>query len=118
MSYKVKYENKSINGSDSTGVRIKELDERNRSFIAVASTETPDREGDVIRVSGWQLDNYRINPIGLYSHDWKSLPIFKSLDVWVEGRKLLFRPQFSKSHRVRIVTLRMVYDFPSQRKQC
>lgn len=32
------------------------------------STETRDRMGDVIRVAGWNLDNYKANPVILYGH--------------------------------------------------
>jgi HK97 family phage prohead protease len=34
----------------------------------VLSDETPDRMGDVIRADGWQLDNFRKNPIALFGH--------------------------------------------------
>jgi len=38
-----------------------------RSFIL--SDETPDRVGDILRVSGWQLDNFRRSPIALFNHN-------------------------------------------------
>jgi HK97 family phage prohead protease len=34
----------------------------------VLSDEMPDRMGDIIRLSGWQLDNFRRNPIALFGH--------------------------------------------------
>lgn len=45
-------------------------DGRTLSFIA--STEGVDRMGDIIRVKGWDLANYRKNPIILFQHnsDW------------------------------------------------
>ncbi len=36
----------------------------------IASDETPDRYGDVILVSGWQLENFRKNPVFLLGHDY------------------------------------------------
>lgn len=38
------------------------------SLDFVLSDETPDRMGDVIRIDGWQLDNFRKNPIALFGH--------------------------------------------------
>lgn len=45
------------------------------------STEGVDRMGDIIRVKGWQLDNYRKNPVLLFGHDSESLPVAKALKV-------------------------------------
>lgn len=54
----------------------------------IASDETVDRYGDVIRVSGWELANYKKNPIVLFGHD-KSLPVGIAPKVWVESKKLM-----------------------------
>ena len=47
------------------------------SFIA--STESPDRYGDVISQRGWQLESYKKNPIVLLNHDSGALPIGKGI---------------------------------------
>jgi HK97 family phage prohead protease len=41
----------------------------------VASTDNPDRYGDVIDQKGWNLAAYKANPVVLYQHDHNSLPI-------------------------------------------
>jgi len=50
----------------------------------VLSDETPDRMGDVIVSTGWQLDNFKKNPIALFNHradfpigKWQNLRIDK-----------------------------------------
>jgi len=43
-----------------------ELGEREFEFIA--SDETPDSYGDIVRVEGWELKRYRKNPIVLFGH--------------------------------------------------
>jgi len=53
----------------------------------VASDESTDRYGDIIRVSGWDLKNYRANPIVLFGHDAKS-PV-GTADVYVQGTQLM-----------------------------
>jgi hypothetical protein len=35
----------------------------------VLSDETPDRYGDVISASGWELENFNKNPIALFNHN-------------------------------------------------
>lgn len=56
----------------------------------VASDESTDRMGDIIRVAGWQLANYKRNPIVLFQHQ-SSNPVGISTKVWVEGKALMSR---------------------------
>jgi HK97 family phage prohead protease len=53
----------------------------------VASDETPDRYGDIIRASGWELGNYRKNPIVLFGHSARD-PI-GTAKVHVEDSELI-----------------------------
>ena len=48
----------------------------------VLSDATPDRHGDVIEPGGWELGNFRKNPIALFNHradfplgSWKNLRV-------------------------------------------
>src|SRR5262245_18962092 len=50
----------------------------------VLSDETPDRMGDVIMVDGWQLANFKRNPIALFGHR-SDFPI----GTWSDLRKQL-----------------------------
>lgn len=52
-------------------------------FTAVASSEVEDRQGEVVRQSGWDLRNFKKNPILLYMHDHKK-PIGKATRVWLD----------------------------------
>jgi HK97 family phage prohead protease/HK97 family phage major capsid protein len=54
----------------------------------VLSDATRDRYGDVIEPAGWQLDNFKANPIALFSHQ-SSFPIGNWENVRVEGGKLI-----------------------------
>lgn len=60
------------------------------TYEYVASDETVDRYGDVIRVSGWDLKNYRANPIVLFAHQ-KDNPVGTAPRVWVEGTQMMVR---------------------------
>lgn len=52
-----------------------------RSFWMVASNQTIDRDGDVIMVKGWDLKNYKKNPVGLWMHQYTLPPIFRAADM-------------------------------------
>lgn len=43
-------------------------DAERRHIRFVASDESVDRYGDIIRASGWELDNFRRNPVLLFGH--------------------------------------------------
>lgn len=69
--------------------------EEDRVLRFIGSTETPDRDGDVISADGWELDRYRENPVFLWAHDYKTPPIGKAVRVWVENKKLMFDIEFA-----------------------
>ena len=58
---------------------------RVRSFVA--SDETVDRYNTVIKASGWQLDNFKRNPVILFGHNSRDWPIGKGR-AWVDGTQL------------------------------
>jgi hypothetical protein len=55
--------------------RLLSIDDTKRTIEFAASTETADRYGDVIRVDGWQLDNFQKNPVFLWAHRSEDPPI-------------------------------------------
>jgi HK97 family phage major capsid protein/HK97 family phage prohead protease len=56
-------------------------------FEFVMSDDSVDRMGDVIEQDGWQLDNFRRNPIALFGHS-SGFPIGKWHDVAVKDGQL------------------------------
>lgn len=66
------------------------------SMVFVASEESVDRMGDTIKADGWQLDNFKKNPVFLYMHD----QVFPPLGMWqkvaVEGKQLLATPRWDE----------------------
>jgi HK97 family phage prohead protease len=45
------------------------------------STESQDRDGDVLVATGADLENYRRNPVVMYAHDYTDLPVAKALEI-------------------------------------
>lgn len=77
---------------------IKDFQDKSRSFLAVASAESPDRFKDIIMVKGWQLKDYRKNPVVQMAHNYSKHPMGRSLEEFADSKKgverLMFRPQF------------------------
>ena len=58
------------------------------------STETVDRELDKIALAGWDLTQYRNNPVVLWAHDAQRLPIGRAMDVGVVNGRLMASVKF------------------------
>lgn len=63
----------------------KELEERQAVFVI--STEDPDRDGDIVKANGIDLEDYQKNPVVLFAHDSRSLPIGVSLKVYKQAKQ-------------------------------
>lgn len=64
------------------------------SFTAIASTSMVDRHGESVSPDGWDLKNFKNNPVLLWAHDHTIPAIGKATKVWVDGKgksaKLMF----------------------------
>jgi phage head maturation protease len=58
----------------SRGSDIITKNDEKRQISYLVSDETPDRVGDIIKVTGWDLAQYRQNPVILWAHDGSSVP--------------------------------------------
>lgn len=72
---------------------VKEVAPRVLEFIG--STESKDRQTDIIKASGWVLDNYNKNPVFMWAHDYSQPPIGKAVKVWIQDKKLMFHIEFA-----------------------
>ncbi|MCC6315427.1 MAG: hypothetical protein IT337_15590, partial [Thermomicrobiales bacterium] len=55
----------------------------------IASTSDVARDGMIVEAKGWQLDNFKRNPVFLWAHDYWAPPIGKVTDVRIEGDNLI-----------------------------
>ncbi len=72
---------------------VKQLEGRVLRFTG--STETEDRDGEVIKVAGWQLENYKKNPVFMWAHDYTQPPIGKAVNVHKRNGALIFDVEFA-----------------------
>jgi|TARA_R110002020_G_scaffold355109_1_gene567855 hypothetical protein len=66
-----------------TSAEVKAVDVEAGTVTAVVSDESVDRDGDIIRAQGWQLDAFRALPIMLADHDYS---IEKAIGKWRDLR--------------------------------
>jgi hypothetical protein len=63
--------------------KLKKGSDKNGTFDVIISTEVVDRAGEIVRQSGWDLTNYKNNPIVLWGHDYYSLPIGVCVETYI-----------------------------------
>ena len=73
---------------------VKEVEGENRTLEFIGSNEFIDRDGEVISADGWDMKNYKKNPVILFAHDRRSPAVAKATKVWVDGENLKFKVQF------------------------
>ncbi|MFN3466827.1 MAG: HK97 family phage prohead protease [Candidatus Brocadiales bacterium] len=73
---------------------VLDQEDSRRTLWATASLEEPDREGDVIVADGWELENYRKNPVILFAHKYDQPPVARALGIGVSQKGLRFKAQF------------------------
>jgi len=76
------------------GCVVKAVEGQERTVEIRISTASRDRDHDTINPQGWKLANYRKNPVVLFGHDYRSLPIGKDTGITVDELGLLAHPQF------------------------
>jgi hypothetical protein len=63
--------------------KVRKDKEQNGAFDVIISTEDIDRSGEIVRQNGWELANYKNNPIVLWGHDYYSLPIGVCTETYI-----------------------------------
>jgi|GEM_PF-6341047 len=74
--------------------KMGEVDDDKRIIPFVLSTASVDREQDSINVDGWDIENYEKNPVVLWCHNSRILPIGRNLNTRIEDGKLKADTQF------------------------
>jgi len=73
---------------------IKITDEDKRTFDVVASDESVDRYGDIVRADGWELKNFKKNPVLLFGHQSENPPIGTVPNIGVDNTRLMAGVKF------------------------
>lgn len=71
-----------------SGAVIKSIDSAKRQIEFIISNAAVDRYGDIVEVAGWDLKNYKTNPVVLFGHMSSIPPIGKAIRTWKDGDAL------------------------------
>lgn len=71
------------------------------------STGAVDRDNDTINPKGWDIADYMKNPVVLWAHDYKSLPVGKATSVAMSDGKLVSECEFAE-HPFAETVLRLI----------
>ena len=64
-------------------------------MLAIASTDTPDRMGDSLDQSRWDLKQFKKNPVLIAGHDYAPEKVIGvARNIKIEDNKLIFEPDF------------------------
>lgn len=78
-------------------INTKSIDEERRIIRGViASTGGEDRHGDSVNPKGWDLRNYKKNPVIMYGHDYSALPVGKAVKIYNDDNALYVDIKFAR----------------------
>jgi HK97 family phage prohead protease len=69
------------------GLSVKSLNDTGRTASFIASTDAIDSYDEIVE-QDWILDRYRTNPVVLFAHDSRELPVGQCIDVGVVNGQL------------------------------
>lgn len=78
-----------------TAEKLDMLADQPRRVRFVISTNDVDRDNDTVDPTGWDLSNYKNNPVVLWAHSHKDLPVARAISVTQEGNSLIAEAEFA-----------------------
>ena len=79
--------------------KASEIDEDERTVTAVISTQSIDRDGEVLSSKGAQIENFQQNPVIPWSHQTFDPPIGKALWVKKGAKRITAKVRFAMTER-------------------
>ena len=74
-------------------VKVTNIDKRIIQFVG--TDETKDRQGDVLAMEGWDLKNFKKNPVFLWAHNYVNPPIGRVKRIVKKDNKMYFDVEFA-----------------------
>lgn len=76
-----------------------ETQQTEKGLLAVATTAVEDRHGEVVSVEGWDMKNFKKNPVLLWAHDHAEIAVgmaknLKLVDKGSKSARWVFEPVF------------------------
>lgn len=94
---------KGVSGTSNLTFAYKSVDyDSNKSYRFIGTSEVKDRDGEIVLLDGWDFSNYKNNPIVLWGHENRDLPIGKVTAILKDETKrvIYFDVEFSESYEL------------------
>lgn len=78
---------------------VRDIDGDKRRVTTVVSTGNVARDGMIIEQGGWKLDNYQRNPVILWAHNDRELPIGRAVETKMVKGELVQTHEFATHPR-------------------
>jgi HK97 family phage prohead protease len=69
-----------------TDAKVEKASSKDVDFMAIASTGAVDRHGESVSVEGWNVKEFKKNPVLLWAHDHTQPAVGHATKIWVEGK--------------------------------
>jgi len=76
-------------------IQKSDLNSNERIISSYISTQTKDRGGDIIDSAGWDITNYKKNPVVQWSHKYSEPPIGKSVELRIDEKGIHSKTLFA-----------------------
>lgn len=76
-------------------VNVKAAEDGSGAFWFTASTDSRDRQGDVIVQNGWKTADFMKNPVILWAHNYYETPIGKAVEMKMTGDSISVKIKFA-----------------------
>ena len=74
---------------------VKQISAEARTVIAVITTTKRDRQGDIVESKGLDFENFMLNPVVLWAHQYGMLPVGKVIEVNKQTKKVSVTVKFA-----------------------
>jgi len=71
------------------------VNEEERAVIKYVSTVSIDRDNEILLPDGAILDDFKKNPVVLFGHDYRGLPIGKDMWIKADGKGLIAKQEYA-----------------------
>ena len=78
-----------------TAYEVKAVADEDLVLQFTISDSSVDRSYDTVDVNGWKTDHYMKNPVVLFGHDYRSLPVATATSVWKRAGLLKSKAKFT-----------------------
>lgn len=87
-------------------------DAKERSRVVRITTGAVDRDGEIVRPDGGQFDQYLLNPVVLFAHDYNSMPVGKCVSLKTDDKGVVAKTVYNNTEAANEIYQAVADGFP------